>query len=274
MDSRCIVLCWFSGTGNTRLVIREMIRCFIGSDIEVTEHHITQGSSPELPAGTALGIGFPVAYQSTYPFIWDFVDRLPPGDGREAFMVATLGGFSGGIVGPLGALLRKKGYRTIGAAEIRMPMNFSRTEKGRGRDHTVISMGIQRAESFACELVEGRSRWGRVPLLSDLMFLVHALFITLLFTRWNQRKFSLTADHALCTGCSACEGSCPVGNISMMAEGNGHAIPEFGDRCEFCLHCVAACPSEAIRFRLNRHGRYSVLPRQTDNSGLEHSDEQ
>ncbi len=49
-------------------------------------------------AGT-VGLAFPVALFSTYPFVWEFAENLAPGRGKEIFMVDTLAGFSGGVVG-------------------------------------------------------------------------------------------------------------------------------------------------------------------------------
>lgn len=46
-------------------------------------------------------MGFPVAVLSTYPFVWNFITSLASAFGTEIFMVDTLGGFSGGIVGPV-----------------------------------------------------------------------------------------------------------------------------------------------------------------------------
>ena len=256
MKSKHIVFCWFSGTGNTRLVVHEMTRVFESAGIVVSEHRITRGNVPDLPAEASVGLGFPVAYQSTYPFVWDFVYRLPPGEGREIFMVDTLGGFSGGLVGPMGKLLRRKGYLTVGAREIRMPMNFGRSNRSRRKDPGVTRKGISAAAAFSSDLIEGRTSWGRIPLLSDLMFLVHSSVIALLFTGWNQKTFGIRTDETACTGCSACAEACPVGNISMKGEGDDVLLPVFGRRCEFCLSCVSVCPVEANRFIPDRHGRY------------------
>lgn len=256
MNSSSLLFCWFSGTGNTRLVVQAMSRTFESAGLQPTMHRIGSGHTPEFGSEAALGLAFPVAYQSTYPFVWDFIDRLPPGKGREVFMVDSLGGFSGGLVGPMGRLLRKKGYLTAGAREIRMPMNFGRSEKGRRGDAVLVRRAIGEAEEFARDLLAGNARWGRIPVLSDLMFLSHAGMLALLFTKWNQRKFGIRTDPILCTGCSVCAGACPVGNIRMVQGEGGSPVPEFGARCEFCLHCVAVCSMEANRFPLNRHGRY------------------
>ena len=256
MKSSSLLFCWFSGTGNTLLVVQAMSRIFESAGLRQTMHRIGSGNTPEFGSEVVLGLAFPVAYQSTYPFVWDFVDRLPPGKGREVFMVDSLGGFSGGVVGPMGRLLRKKGYRTVGAREIRMPMNFGRSEKGRRGDMALVRRAIGEAETFARDLLDGNARWGRIPVLSDLVFLSHAGMLALLFTKWNQRKFGIRTDPALCTGCSACAGACPVGNIRMVRGEGVSPVPEFGARCEFCLRCVAVCPAEANRFPLDRHGRY------------------
>lgn len=44
-----------------------------------------------------------------------------------------------------------------------------------------------------------------------------------------------------CTGCGACQGSCPFGAIRM--EGN---FPVVGDSCVFCGNCVRECPAGAL----------------------------
>ncbi|MDA3799662.1 MAG: 4Fe-4S binding protein [Kiritimatiellae bacterium] len=49
-------------------------------------------------------------------------------------------------------------------------------------------------------------------------------------------------DKDLCTGCSACVGSCPVEAITM--DGDKAVID--ADACVDCGACVGECPVEAI----------------------------
>jgi hypothetical protein len=51
-------------------------------------------------------MGFPVAAQGTYPFVWDFIKSLPQANSTPIFMVDTLAMYSGGIVGPVKKLLK------------------------------------------------------------------------------------------------------------------------------------------------------------------------
>ncbi|MEG3225568.1 MAG: 4Fe-4S ferredoxin, partial [Methanobacteriales archaeon Met13] len=71
-----------------------------------------------------IGLGFPIAGLSTYDFVWKFIKSLPEANGTKIFMVDTLAGFSGGIVGPLREIVKKKGYQPRGAKEIIMPPNI------------------------------------------------------------------------------------------------------------------------------------------------------
>jgi ferredoxin len=252
-----IVLCWFSGTGNTERVARRMADVFTASGIGVEMCRIGRDPFPGLPADGALGLAFPVAYFSTFPFVWDFIDRLPSGAGREAFMVDTLGGASGAIVGPLKKLLSRKGYVPVGAREIRMPMNFGGAWKRGEANRRVLSDGLERAAAYADELVHGVSRWRRIPLWSDLMFLIHSGAVVLLYSRWNQHRFAMRVDQASCTGCGECAAECPAGNIRISESlPDGGRLPVFDERCVFCLRCLAACPPGALRSPLSKGGRY------------------
>ncbi|MBD3276898.1 MAG: 4Fe-4S ferredoxin [Candidatus Aegiribacteria sp.] len=251
-----ILFCYFSGTGNTRLVVERMTDVFrrSGSDVEIRKIHRDLRVEPE--EGTAVGLAFPVAYQSTYPFVWHFAKNLPASRSNSAFMVDTLGGFSGGVVGPLGRLMRKKGYSTVGAEEISMPVNIRLFDFELERERENLNRGLAKAEGFARALLEGNTRWGRVPVLSELMLVLHWATVILVFSRFSQRKFKITCDETVCTGCGVCASECPVENVTMEVSEQGHAVPLFGDICEFCLRCTAVCPVAANSFRLSRHGDY------------------
>lgn len=258
MECSKVVFCWFSGTGNTELVVRRMTEVFTASGVTVESCRIGRDPFPGLGEGAALGLGFPVAYQSTYPFVWDFIKALPPGGGAEAFMVDTMGGFSGGIVGPLRRTLAGKGYAPVGAREIRMPLNFGAVNKRLETNGTVVSRGLEAASAYAGDIMTGRSRWRRVPLLSDLMFLCHAAVVGLVRTKWNQRRYSVRTDRQTCTGCGICASLCPTGNISMKEVDGGGRRPLFHDRCVFCLRCLAVCPTGANSSPLNKGGHYAA----------------
>ena len=228
---------YFSGTGNTLLVVREILRVFAGRGIPAEMFPLERTVPRPPPSGGLLGLAFPVAAQSTYPFVWRFVEGLPPGAGTEAFMVDTLAGFSGGIVGPARKLLARKGYLPLGAAEIVMPSNFFPAARDAEKEEKTRRAGLAAARRFALSLVEGRPRWGRVPLVSDL---VRGMSRAGFLWKMMRRFFPLAVDPGRCARCGLCARICPVGNIALKD------LPVFAGRCEICMRCVSFCPAGAI----------------------------
>lgn len=234
-----VVIYVFTGSGNTWTVAREIADVLLDGGVS-TELRPLEKSDPadSAKAGT-LGLAFPIAMFTAYPLVWKFIEDLPPGNGRSVFMVDTLAGFSGGIVGPLKRVLLRKGYRPTGAKEVKMPSNYSRKEAEGEKDSHIRAKGLKQAASFARDLISGRSGWGSFPLFSDI---IKGLGYNADSPAWRsiRKKFPLAADAEKCTRCGLCEKICPVGNIRM------DDLPGFGDECLFCQRCLSFCPEEAI----------------------------
>jgi len=209
---KCVNFYYFSGTGNTLLVVRRMAEVFEENGIEVNLHRIEKMDPKDVDRGCTVGLAFPVACQGTYPFVWRFVEQMPETDGTPVFMVNTLASFSGGVVGPMREILRKKGYAPIGAKEIVMPNNLTgmNSEKENRR---VIRRGLKTAGEYARAIIEGTAKWGRVPILSDIMSKPSR--DDKKAWRLFRRLFPHYIDLRLCTRCGLCAELCPVGDIVM-----------------------------------------------------------
>ncbi len=162
---------YFSGTGNTMLVVRKMADIFREKGYNVQLEMMEYSNGSKVNIEHAIGLGFPVAILSTYNLVWDFIKSLPEVNGTEIFMVDTLGGYSGGLVGPLRAILERKGYQPIGACEIVMPINIFYIQNAE-TNRKKVKNGLDRAEKYATALIDGTSNWGRVPFLSDAVNLI------------------------------------------------------------------------------------------------------
>lgn len=109
MKPETIDFYYFSGTGNTLLVVRKMKEVFEEQGIAVSLFRMEATDPTAISTENMIGLGFPVAEQATYPFVWDFIRALPAASGTPVFMVDTLLLYSGGIVGPMRKIVSQKG---------------------------------------------------------------------------------------------------------------------------------------------------------------------
>jgi ferredoxin len=254
MDGR-VELYVFSGTGNTLLAARRVAEILRGGGVAVRLHHLEKADPAAFPAGEpgmTLGLAFPVAAFSTFPLVWRFIEALPPGNGTPVFVLATMGGFSGLLFGPLKQLLRRKGYRPLAACGLRMPGNYlfvKPPEKCRKR----LEGGLRGAERFAEELLAGRARWRR---LSPVPYAWVRRFWAGVGRSFAKDGLKFRADSATCTRCGLCTRLCPVENIFLPGDGG---VPEWNGRCEMCQRCVAFCPARAVSGPRHATGRYRAV---------------
>lgn len=242
---------FFSGTGNTLLVVEKMQEIFQENGIRVNLHKIEESHPEDIDLNHTIGLGFPIAELSTYNFVWKFIRALPETDqNTEIFMVDTLAGFSGGIVGPVHEIVRKKGYKPIGAEEIVMPPNIFYIQD----DETCqekVQKGLQKAEKYAMDIIGGKSKWGRIPVISDAVYYTSIAGLKVTESNLNQKLLRLETNDEECRRCGICVKLCPVDNITM---GEGET-PEHGFNCEYCLRCTSFCPRAAISCPLNYKGK-------------------
>jgi len=251
MKSKTIDFYCFTGTGNTLLVARMMAETFSDRGIQVDFRRIESSDPAEVNAGHTLGLAFPVACQSTYLLVWDFIRALPECDGTEVFMVDTMQSFSGAIVGPLKKVLKKKGYITIGAKEIVMPGNWFPKSIDGEKNAKKVADGLDKATVFARRIVDGSSRWRRVPVLSDGFYWICSRPRTWKMMAEAGEKF--TVDEEKCNGCGICEKLCPVGNVT------AGEPPSIGSSCQQCMRCISFCPTEAIFVPDKEYALYSAV---------------
>jgi len=230
---------YFTGTGNTLLVVQRIAEVLEARGKTVNLRRLECCEPAGVDTRNVIGLGFPVAGQSTYPFVWDFMRALPDSEGTEAFMVDTMYGFSGAIVGPLKKVLKAKGYEPTGATEIMMPGNWFPKKIDEEKNAKTVEKGLDKAARFAEKLADGSASWRRVPLLSDWFYRLCSR--PKVWKMMAEIAAEYAVDPVKCRECEICEGLCPVGNISCAGD-----LPVFGDSCQQCMRCLAFCPTGAI----------------------------
>ncbi len=234
-----VTIALFTGTGNTLSIVKTFAEELEKLGRNVSLFAMESEAPLSLPEGASLGLAFPVACFSTYPTVWRFIDSLPDGGGRGAFLLATMGGLAMGMDGPVRKVVESRGYIPLGSQFLIMPGNYNNTTIPAEANAKRVGTAGHVARRFAKALAEGRSSWGGgTPLVS----LFWARFAhTRMPWRGFYKVFPLTVNRDLCTGCGLCRDFCPERNISME---NG--LAHIGDRCESCQRCIAFCPANAI----------------------------
>lgn len=244
---------WFSGTGNTWMATQALADALRAGGDTVTVHRLEAAGPVNLASDAILGLAFPIACFSTYPVVWRFVEALPAGEGRGVVMLATMGGASAGMAGPLGRFLRRKGYRTLGARAFTMPGNYNNRTIPVEANAALVERMQSGVAAYAEDLRRGRATWtDGYPIWSEGW---RRLSATSRPWRFFKKVFPLAVDRTRCTRCGLCSELCPARCIRM-EDGPVWEV----DACQACQRCIGYCPVHAIHVPGKPAQPYAVAP--------------
>ncbi|MCC8166203.1 MAG: EFR1 family ferrodoxin [Planctomycetes bacterium] len=256
MNATAVTLAVFTGTGNS-LVLANAVADRLrqaGKTVQV----LPMDNPDRFPGAdqdnAALGLVMPLACFTSYPTVWRFVDALPPGHGRETFLVASMGGMSGGMAGPIGRLLRRKGYRLVGARAFVMCGNYGNGIPSADAFSAMVAAVTEKAGRFVDDLLAGRTRWStsRLNLVATVLAAIGRRRLSF---RMFQRLFPLAIDQDKCIHCGLCRDLCPEANIG---EADGRFV--LLDHCQSCQRCVGYCPVQAIGVPGKSYAQFRTVP--------------
>lgn len=232
---------YFSGNGNTKHCAEFLSSALGSGNIESIE---SENAIQLIKESEEFIFTYPVHF-SNIPFIVkEFIQKN--GSlfvGKNIFLIATMGAFSGDGSGCGARLLKKYGANILGGLHLKMPdtvADVKLLKKTFEQNKAIIKNADEKINHMA-KLIQIR----KYPHEG-----LH--FYNLLAGLFGQRLWFLNAAkkhrHAFklaeekCSGCGLCQKQCPTRSIQIE---NGKA--KFtGSNCTICYRCVNSCPKQAI----------------------------
>jgi len=239
------VLYWFSGTGNSLAVARDLAKELGGARLVPIAHAL---ASPAPPA-QVLGVVFPVYYFGPPLIVDEFLRTVPVRDDAYVFTVATNGGLVGATHATARRILAGRGIALAAGWSVHLPGNYiamyppvpqawQRQMFARAKSKVrAIAGAVRRGERGAMEDSRPPFAWLACVVYRRASARFHRA----------DRRFHATDA---CTRCGLCEKLCPVENIRLV-----DGRPEWQHRCEQCMACIQWCPVEAIQVGKRTRGR-------------------
>jgi ferredoxin/flavodoxin len=245
MSGPSVGVFFFSGTGNTEIVAgllaRELEQQGCRVDTFAIDHVLIQKAPREVSQYDLVGIGHPIHAFNAPRIVFDFIERLPVGQGQRTFVFRDSADplWHGGATSMVRARLKRRGYDVFYENLFVMPANIFIKYDDR-LVKQLYNKAVSKARVAAIEILAGRSRLQR-----NSVFLRTLGWFSVM-EGVGARFFGkhLRASTA-CTLCNQCARDCPTGNISIV---DGRV--RFGWNCTLCMRCVYRCPVGAIAPRL------------------------
>lgn len=238
-----VVLFYFSGTSNTKVVTHLIKESFIERKISVDiydiEDIINRNVEYDISKYNMVGIGHPVYGFGSPTIVDDFVKSMPISK-IKTFIYKTAGDFLKVNHNASGRLIRnltKKGYNVMYDRIICMGSNFFLQYD----DELVKSLyesAVKKTSHMVDEILSDKIR-----MYSTSHILIYFTNITndcedKFFARLFGKSLKVTEN---CINCGKCIKNCPSKNIYV---DNGKI--KFKWNCYLCMRCIYDCPTNAI----------------------------
>lgn len=231
---------YFSGTGNTKFCAEKFLEHFDDPQIFSIEDTSTV---PAISESCDIVFAYPIYYSNMPNIVRDFIENNSAlWRGKNIYIIATMGLFSGDGSGVSARLFKKFGANIIGGLHVKMPDcigDVKALKKPYEKNLEIVKAAMQKINNAAEDYKNKK------PTQEGLNFLYHiaGLFGQRLYFYSKTKNYtnSSNIDHSVCTGCGKCEKLCPMKNIRIS---EGKAVS--GNMCTLCYRCFSGCPQKAI----------------------------
>ena len=235
-----ILICYFSGTGNTKRVVDKFAEYIKEAEHEVVLHRVEHEFNLNIEDFDLIGFGYPVHAFNAPEIILNFVKKLKKLENKkDVFIINTSGEplrLNNISSIKLTSLLKKKNMIVKYEYHYVMPYNiiFRHTDRMAYRmwetAKKVIPLDVK-------ELLEKK------PAKLKKVFMGRFLAYIFRIEHWGG-KFNGKHYKALpeCINCNCCVNICPTKNITVK-DGSLH----FGKNCIMCMRCSFLCQKNAIK---------------------------
>ncbi len=234
------LICYYSGTGNTKLACEAIAARTPTVNFDLFD--ITQEGTPAFTDYDLIGFAAWADFLNPPQRMKSFLESLPHQSQLPAFVFNTFGGFSAKTLATLDHWVRARGFHVIAGHSLHTPENYLPMIK-RGQDFkdspnekelASFDAFIVRLDSLAKSLAAGetvpsrRIGWAR--------------FLPAFARTHSRRSMGEKFINAnACTECGVCRDRCPYGAIKLDPK------PIFDQsKCYGCWACYNHCPTQAI----------------------------
>ena len=242
------IIYYFTGTGNTLAVARELAKELGGTKLIPLRRAIYYGALT--PEADVVGIAFPVYFFDMPAIVRKFVFNILFGGNPYIFGLATCGERPGGALYRLQELLEEKTYTLSAGFSLVMPENYIGPVD-------LMKDALRREEKYANVKT-------RIPEIADAIRARRILppegnnstFLKIGGKIGQKMAASVYKTprrlHATekCNLCGTCGKICPTRNITVTDEG-----VSWGDDCTQCYACIHWCPQEAVEIGGRTRGK-------------------
>lgn len=239
-----VIICYFSGTGNTKKVVDFYAKEFEKNGASVTLQEVEKESNINFNEYDLVGISYPIHAFNAPANIVDFCKKMPVQEKKKNLFIIKTSGEPLKINNisstKICKILRKKNYILNNEYHYVMPYNMI----FRHSNAMAYKMWntAQKLIPIDCkEIINGKkvllSRFPMPNFISWVMRIEHW------GGRFNGKKYKVSDK---CIKCGKCVRNCPTGNIKIDENGSFH----FGKNCLMCMRCSFSCPTDAFSIGL------------------------
>jgi len=242
-----MILC-FSGTGNSRYIADRLAKLLNDKVVDAVKR-IKDLDNSELNVNGNLILVCPTYAWRIAKVFYNHIKNSKFLNVKGVYFVMSCGGEIGNA-GKYNKLLAKElGFTYKGTIGIVMPDNYIIMFKS-VKDEKAKFL-IERAQAKIDSVAKIIEKNDDLPKNKvHVIDLILSSLVNKQFYMFYMKPHGFTVDDDKCTGCGACEISCPLNNIKMVDH-----RPIFSNNCTHCMKCISYCPANAINYKNKTKGK-------------------